>query len=214
MSSPYEIARNIAQAGGKGLEQRMQQDLIGQILKDVGGDPQRANFGINQILANVNQDYQKNPLEQLTNIMKVDQKKQDLQKKEGLEQQEKKTTQDVFNRLQELTKDVGYLKTPLSKAGGKAAEDFGEFQALLGTMESELVKRVNKGTLSNTRFKYIVDQLLPNASDTQATIRGKLKGIARELNLDMGGGSEDIGVVEEQGKNGKKEMGAFFVRRG
>lgn len=63
-------------------------------------------------------------------------------------------------------------------------KDVGEFESLTGGLESMLVDMVNKGTLSNTRFKYITETLLPKPNDPQETIKGKLKGLAQILNLD------------------------------
>jgi hypothetical protein len=102
-------------------------------------------------------------------------------------QQESAIGQDSFDRMAELLKSkklgVG-SKLKGQVFGGETAEAVGEFESLTGALESMLVDRVSRGTLSNTRFKYITETLLPKPTDRQATIKGKMKALARELNLD------------------------------
>lgn len=96
----------------------------------------------------------------------------------------KNTAQKAYNRLAELIPDVGASGAITSNLGGKTAQSYGEFTSLTGALESFLVEMVNRGTLSNTRFKYITETLLPKPSDSQATIKGKLQGLATVLDLD------------------------------
>jgi hypothetical protein len=101
--------------------------------------------------------------------------------------EEKILGQDSFNRMVELLNEgnLGMGSGLKGQAfGGKTAEDVGEFNSLSGALESMLVDRVSRGTLSNSRFKYITETLLPKPTDRQSTIRGKMKGLARELGLD------------------------------
>jgi len=101
--------------------------------------------------------------------------------------QEQKAGQDSFDRMAELlkSKELGLgSKVKGQVFGGKTAEAVGEFESLSGALEAMLVDRVSRGTLSNARFKYITETLLPKPNDREATIRGKLKGLARELDLD------------------------------
>jgi hypothetical protein len=95
----------------------------------------------------------------------------------------KEISQKAFDRISELIPKVGTQQSILT-LGGRTSESFGEFTSLLGALESRLVELVNKGTLSNTRFNYIKNELLPKANDSQETIRGKMKGLALELDLD------------------------------
>lgn len=99
----------------------------------------------------------------------------------------KRIGQTSFNRMGELLKE-GKLglgsKVKGAVFGGKTAEDVGEFESLTGAIEAMLVDRVNRGTLSNSRFNYITKTLIPRPNDRQATIKGKLKALARELDLD------------------------------
>lgn len=94
--------------------------------------------------------------------------------------------QSSYNRLVDILKDnrIGYGSEFTSYVNGNTAEDIGEFKTLLGTMESILKEKVSKGVLSKDRFNYIIKELLPTPYDRQATIRGKLKGLAQVLELD------------------------------
>jgi len=98
----------------------------------------------------------------------------------------KMVAQKAFNRISEITNsgNVGLGSGALSMFGGKSAQDTGEFSSLTGGLESLLVDKVSKGTLSNARFDYIVKTLLPKPDDSEATIKGKLKGLAEVLELD------------------------------
>ena len=115
----------------------------------------------------------------------------------------KKITQDAFNRIVDIIPHVGRGSDFMGMFGGKTAEKSGEFSSLTGALESHLVEMVNKGTLSNTRFKYITETLLPKPTDTQDTIKGKMKGLAAILDLDsgkLGGGSLKQGSVGQQNR--------------
>jgi hypothetical protein len=95
-----------------------------------------------------------------------------------------KVTQKAFNDLVRLVPDAGRGTEALGIFGGKNARTAGEFTSLTGALESLLVEKVNRGTLSNTRFKYITETLLPKVTDSQAEIKGKLAGLATILELD------------------------------
>lgn len=113
--------------------------------------------------------------------------------KELSKQREKSETrersQQAFDRMGELLNsgDLGIgskIKSMVpTEKGARTAETIGEFESLSGALESMLVEMVNKGTLSNTRFRYITETLLPKPNDREATIRGKLKGLSKELGL-------------------------------
>ncbi len=111
--------------------------------------------------------------------------KEDITKKK--EEESKKVTQSAFDELAKLVPEVGRSGILSSYAGGDTAKSFAKFQTLTGALESHLVEMVNRGTLSNTRFKYITEQLLPKPSDTQKEIKGKLEGLALILDLDTKG---------------------------
>lgn len=100
--------------------------------------------------------------------------------------EKKKVAQDALNRMAEITPDLGFgSKVKAKTFGGETAEKFGEFESLTGALEAELVDRVSRGTLSNSRFKYITETLIPKPNDREAIIRGKLKALSQELDLDL-----------------------------
>ena len=105
------------------------------------------------------------------------------------EQEEgKKIAQESLDRMSDLLKsgNLGFGSKLKSKAfGGQTAEDVGEFESLSGALEALLVDKVSRGTLSNARFKYITETLLPKPNDRQATIQGKLKALSKELGLKL-----------------------------
>lgn len=105
------------------------------------------------------------------------------QQKEAEKQQSIDTAQRSFDTMGEIFQrgNIG-LGSGLA-ISGKTAEDVGEFETLSGALESLLKDQVNKGTLSNARFDYIVNKLLPKPTDPRARIKGKLRGLAKELNL-------------------------------
>lgn len=134
---------------------------------------------------------------------------QNLKNKEDV-QLEKDTAQNAFNEMADILNRgrIGLTSGVIGAIpffGTKTAEDAAQFQSLGGALESILVKMVNKGTLSNTRFKYIVDTLLPKPNDREATIRGKLKGIAQILNI-------DASALGEETKESVKSERPGFVK--
>lgn len=112
--------------------------------------------------------------------------KDDLKKaaKEEEENKAQEITQRAFNDIVSLIPDVGRSGILTSQFGGDTARAYSQFTSLTGALESLLVEKVNRGALSNARFKYITETLLPKPSDSQADIRGKLQGLATILDLD------------------------------
>jgi hypothetical protein len=119
-------------------------------------------------------------------------------------EQEKETAQTAFNEMANLLNkgNLGLgsgIKSSIF--GGQTASDVGQFRSLSGALESILVKMVNKGTLSNTRFNYIKDELLPKPTDRDETIKGKMIGLSKILNLDP----SSLGIEEENKKPSLQE---------
>ena len=101
------------------------------------------------------------------------------------EAEEAKSAQHVFDELSGLVNEVGRTGAITGNLGlGKTGKAYAKFTSLTGGLESALVEMVNRGTLSNVRFKYITETLLPKPHDTQEQIRGKLEGLAELLELD------------------------------
>jgi len=128
-------------------------------------------------------------------------------KSRGKQQQEsagQDATQRAFTRLRELHKKgkVGFGST-ITPAfmGEEQAQDVGEFNSLSGALEAALVDKVSRGTLSNARFKYITETLLPKPGDRLKTIEGKLKGLADVLGLKM----EDLPEIEQKQKSKERQ---------
>jgi hypothetical protein len=102
------------------------------------------------------------------------------------ENQIKETGQKAFDIAANTLKkgNLGIGSGIYSAFGGETARDTGEFQTALGGLEAMLVDMVSRGTLSNARFQYITQDLLPKPTDSQNTIKGKLTSLASILNLD------------------------------
>lgn len=92
--------------------------------------------------------------------------------------------QGIFNTMSEmLAKDLpGIGISPKTRIGldPEGSQNRAEFDSLRGGIESALIPLVNKGALSKNRFDYILS-LIPNASDRQRAILGKLKGLSKVL---------------------------------
>lgn len=124
------------------------------------------------------------------------------------EKKAKEITQKSFDELVNLIPEVGRSGILTSKLGGDTAKSFAKFQTLTGALESHLVELVNRGTLSNTRFKYITEQLLPKPSDTQKEIQGKLEGLALMLDLD----GTALGIESSKDSKGRPSLSTFEVK--
>lgn len=134
------------------------------------------------------------------NIDRRIKEKNDLKKQQEKEKDEMANdrAQKAFNRLVELIPKVGRSNVGYSYLGGESSESFGEFSSSLGLLENALADLVSRGKMTDTRFRYITQQLLPTPSDTQATIRGKLRGLARDLGLDPKVLGPAIGAEKEK----------------
>jgi hypothetical protein len=133
-----------------------------------------------------------------------------LNQKQSAGQEENNQTREMgqkaFNQMASILnkENVGPIakgKSLIPFIGSKEAEDIGKFGSLTGGLESMLVEMVNKGTLSNTRFNYITETLLPKPTDRIDTIRGKLKGLAEILGLDASALEGMVGNGENKSSN-------------
>jgi hypothetical protein len=121
----------------------------------------------------------------------------------------KNTAQTSFNEMASLYKSgnlgIGSgVKGTLF--GGKYAKDPAKFKTLTGGLEAMLVDMVSRGTLSNARFRYITEDLLPKPTDRDAEIEGKMEALADILGLDkssLGINSNKPGVAEVGSKERK-----------
>jgi hypothetical protein len=98
----------------------------------------------------------------------------------------KEAQQQSLNSLIGLSKKVsgtplGLPISPNLRFGGEA----GEFESQKGQLVSAMRDLINKGILSNQKFQYIVNELLPSHRDKQSVKLHKLKAIGEQLGLDI-----------------------------
>lgn len=129
--------------------------------------------------------------------------------KEKEEEKAQETTQRAFDNIAALIPDVGRSGILTSKLGGDTAKAYSQFTSLTGALEALLVEKVNRGALSNTRFKYITETLLPKPSDSQADIRGKLEGLATILELDPSALTGKKAGTVQQSENKRPPLTSF-----
>ncbi len=129
-------------------------------------------------------------------------KKEEINK-ENEEIDPKITAQKSFNGMAKILKDnrIGRGSSIKGYFGGQTAKDAGKFVSLSGGLEALLVDMVSRGTLSNTRFEYITQTLLPKPTDSINEIKGKMEGLAEILNLDP----TELGIEPNQSSNQTKQ---------
>jgi len=190
------IAEILAETTGKSLGESLQMRSKSQALSPLFEQLGLTENEINQLMGGGLA-----PQELLETAKVIGSRK--AQKKEDLASQ--KETQDAFNRLWELSSQIGF--SPLPPGASFNAEKRAEFESLKGSLVGALREMVNRGALTNQKFKYITEQLLPSHGDREATKKGKMKGIARVLGLEIEDTPEKEAVAEESfvtfEKNGK-----------
>lgn len=95
----------------------------------------------------------------------------------------KENIEGAFHRLWDLSDEIGW--SPLPAGASLNAEKRSEFESNKGALVGALREMVNRGALTNQKFQYITEKLLPSHSDRTVTKRGKLKGIARTLGIEL-----------------------------
>lgn len=216
--TPYEIARNIGGAGGKAVEGRIQQDLIGQILNQVGTNPEKAQLGMNQILSQVMPQYQNQPLNALQGLI-TQQQAQVAQQNKAEEKKQKAVPflqgLNTVKRMREIAgnKRLGRGSSVIGALGGKTAHDKGEYEQLgksLISLSTNIPIR-NKAEFEALAEK-IYDTNITN-SERQGMLDAMeriLKGSLSQFGVDEPSVTEEAGVVE-QGKGKRKDLSAFYV---
>lgn len=122
--------------------------------------------------------------------------------------EEKEKANEVINDMADLVEKGNLGKaTAWNQLFEYGRQDRALYDTLAVNLEKELVKRVGKGTLSQKRFAYI-QKLLPSSSNTDATNRGKLKAIAKELGLSINN-SEFLRAIGDRGKESAEEPSSF-----
>lgn len=129
-------------------------------------------------------------------------------KEETASKEAQEVGQKAFNGMAKLLKrgNLGRGSGIMSVFGGKTAKESGEFTSLSGGLEAMLVDKVSRGTLSNTRFDYIKNNLLPTSTDSDAVIEGKLTGLAEILGLD----ASELTGNKASGKGNKPPLTSFL----
>ncbi len=144
------------------------------------------------------------PVTAASRVKQKNKEKEALGKKTDVETKEKESqqvTQTAYDAMAELVPHVGRSGIVQSYFGGDTAKAFAKFTSLNGALEAELVDKVSRGTLSNSRFQYIIKNLLPTPSDSQAEIKGKLEAMAIMLKLDP----SSLGIKPSQQKKDPHE---------
>ena len=219
------LGQGISQGIGATLTQFLEQKKLDQrnqsLMQSLGLSPNQGR-GINPEVATAGKEMQGGKIPQLSQEQVLAASIQNPalapalgaiyknQQKEARESQEKETGQQSLNRMAEILSEgqIGLGSKLKGKVfGKKTAEDVGEFESLTGALESLLVDKVSRGTLSNSRFKYITETLLPKPNDREATIRGKIKALARELDLEL----PDLKSKKTSTKGEKSESGNFVL---
>lgn len=176
-------------------DQKSRQAILENALK-MQSDEQRAltEFNREQDLLFNKQNFERE--------MQEKQKESKGLSKEEIAQNERQesidTAQRSFNTLAKVLKggNVGKGSGIASGLiGGKIARDTGKFRSALGGLEAVLVDMVSKGTLSDSRFKYITQELLPKSTDRDEIIHGKLESLAEMIGLDP----SELGIEENAG---------------
>lgn len=114
------------------------------------------------------------------------------------------TAQRSFNSMAKLLRkgNLGLGSGALSSAlGGERSKDVAQFTSATGGLEALLVDMVSRGTLSNARFKYITETLLPKPGDRDKEIEGKMVALADLLGLD----SSELTQKKSKSSVGKKQ---------
>lgn len=121
------------------------------------------------------------------------------------EQKSKDIAQNAFNTIIDITKkgNVGKGSGFLEMFGGETSKDVGEFKSTLGGLEQALTHLVTTGVLSDAKFNYIKNDLLPSPYDTQATIKGKMEGISKILGLKNKDNEESNEIIEMRDSEGR-----------
>lgn len=180
---PYLVAKNISKNLYEANKSREDRNLIDKVLEQqrMGGGEQE---GIAKILSRVSPERQQIPLQLL-------QKQQEQKAKQNVHA----NLQQSFNRIAELAPSLGIGSGTRGVFGGEVARKSGEFQSLNAILEGALTPIINpRGTLTDTKFKYIIGTILPKPTDSVAKIQGKLKGVAEMLGLDPSA----LGVKQSQ----------------
>lgn len=113
--------------------------------------------------------------------------------------EQKSELQGVIDRQIDIL-NKGNLGNPLTTFGAlsrERQEDIGEFDSLNVALESIFKDMVNKGAMSDARFKFMIKNL-PSAHDSDRKNKGKLKAIGQILDV-------DVSRLQKKGESSEKK---------
>ena len=125
--------------------------------------------------------------------------------------------QEAQNLQATIDEQVGLIKkgsigsriaSPLAWLGiSEGGQERAQFDTLALSLESKLKEALGKGQMSDARFKYLKDRL-PSSTSTDRENIGKLKAIAKELNLDPSS------IIELEKSYEAPEKGNVILKKG
>ena len=132
-------------------------------------------------------------------------KEKEEKKKGEITPEKKEQMKDVFRRQVELlgSGNIG-LAASSSLLTEKGREERAEFDTLGASIEAALLPLLNKGVLSKPRFDFILKNI-PKSTDTIGKIKGKMKALSREFNIEQPS-------FEETQKELSREMAEKFLK--
>lgn len=132
------------------------------------------------------------------------------QKKEAKSEYETRiASQDAFDDMVNLTSKIGFSLISDPNYSVSKKRERSQFEASKGALIGQLKDRVNKGVLSNQKFNFIKDELLPSHKDSREVKIGKLKAVGKELGVDTSQLDElypDVGDWKGDQKKPSKNM--------
>ena len=236
--SPFELGGAIGSSIAGGIQQGQENTVMNRILKEAtdSGDPLVIKNVMGQILQRIAPERRDLASQILTNtVQDLEGRRSKKAQMEAYQQaglnpnlpesinkeiikgkaktqpsDTREIGQKSFNTLAQILKKGNIGRGAKAKAlfGRETAKDVGAFESASGGLEAMLVDMVSRGTLSNARFKYITETLLPQPNDTDARIKGKLKSLADLLQLDASALSDESKETTEQ--NERPPLSSFY----
>lgn len=170
---PY--IQNFAQTIGHGLRQRG----INRQNEGAMAAFQTAQTPMEQISAfsKFHPDTQKNLSPLVTQLIKNSQSKKEEQM---ISDEAIDSSLNTIENLLDTSSSVGLSANPMDYFSDQALEDKGQWDTAKLNLIAALRDKVNKGVLTNQKFKFIIDSM-PDFHSRKATSSGKLKELRKQL---------------------------------
>lgn len=124
--------------------------------------------------------------------------------------------QDVFNEMSSLVAQnapgIGISPGTFLGLNRKGVENRAYFDTMRAKFEAALLPLVNKGSLAKERFNYIMSNI-PQGSDSQRVIAGKLKALAKDLDLDASALADIPFLHEDQSQMSANKIGRSYFAK-